>query len=164
MKDLQALLRLLIHSPVDFVLVGGFAAVLHGSNQTTRDIDICILYSSDQIQQLREILRPFHPCFRMSDKKESFLEVPKDLSQKQDFHLETDIGILDVVSHVEGVGGYYDVLKNSEEVEMYGGKCRLISLDDLIKSKKSLGRHRDLVMVMELEAIREEKKREGPSV
>ena len=80
-----------------------------------------------------------------------------DLSTKQDFHLSTDIGILDIISHIEGVGGYYDVLQNSQEVELYGGKCRLISIDDLIRSKKKLGRHRDLIVVMELEAIQQEK-------
>ena len=93
----------------------------------------------------------------MSGSKQSFLDAPTDLSKKQDFHLDTALGILDVVSHIEGIGGYYDVLKNSEEVEIYGGKCRLISIEDLIKSKKALGRHRDLVTVEELEAIREER-------
>lgn len=157
MQDLQALLKLLIQSPVEFVLVGGFAAVLHGCNQTTRDIDICIVYSPEQTRLLREILTPFHPRHRMEDSKRSFLDTPKDLSKKQDFHLITDLGPLDVINHVKGVGSFYDALKNSQEIEIYEGKCRLISLDDLIKSKKALGRHRDLVTAMELEAIRKEK-------
>ncbi|HCU24131.1 MAG TPA: hypothetical protein DF383_03860, partial [Deltaproteobacteria bacterium] len=78
-------------------------------------------------------------------------------SEEQDFYLVTDLGILDIVSRVEGVGDYYDVLQNSEEIDMYGGKCRIIGIADLIQSKKKLGRHRDLLTVMELEAIREEK-------
>ena len=69
----------------------------------------------------------------------------------------TDLGPLDVISHIEGVGGYFNVLENSQELEMYGGWCHLISIDDLIRSKKALGRHRDLVTAMELEAIREGK-------
>ena len=157
MHDLQALLKLLIHSPLDFVLVGGFAAVLHGSNQTTRDIDICVVYSPEQVWLLRKILKPFHPYHRMQTSKESFLETPQDLSRKQDLYLMTDLGALDVINHIEGVGGYYDVLERSQEVEMYDGKCRLISIEDLIKSKKALGRHRDLVTAAELEAIQEEK-------
>ena len=157
MQGLQALLKLLIHSPVEFVLVGGFAAVLHGCNQTTRDIDICVVYSSEQIFTLREILRPLHPKHRMEDQKRSFMDTPEDLSQKQDFHLITDLGVLDIISHIEGVGNYYDVLKNSQEIVIYGGRCHLISIDDLIKSKKTLGRHRDLATVAELEAIRKEK-------
>ena len=158
MQDLQVLLKTLVHSPVDFVLIGGFAAVLHGCNQSTRDIDICIVYSPEQIQLLRETLKNFHPQHRMDKEKTSFLEEPKELATVHDFHLITDLGTLDVISHIKGVGDYYDVLKNSDEIEIEGGKCYLISIDDLIKSKKALGRHRDLITVMELEAIREERK------
>lgn len=71
----------------------------------------------------------------------------------------TDLGNLDVIREVKGIGDYYDVLKNSDEMDIYEGKCRVISLEDLIKAKKALGRHRDLVTAMELEAIREEKKK-----
>lgn len=157
MQNLQALLKLLIYSKVDFVLVGGFAAVLHGCNQSTRDIDICVLYSSEQIQSLQDLLKPFHPQHQIGNQKISFIDM--DTSKKQDFHLVTDLGILDVISHVEGVGEYYDVLKRSEGIEIYGGKCHLISIDDLIKSKKVLGRHRDLTIIMELEAIQAEKEK-----
>lgn len=156
MQDLQALLKLLIHSPIDFVLVGGFAAVLHGCNQTTRDIDICIVYSPEQVSLLRDLLKPYHPLYRTEKKKRPFLDIP---SIEQDFHLMTDLGNLDVIRQVKGIGNYYDVLKNSQEIEIYTGKCRLMAIDDLIKGKKALGRHRDLVTVMELEAIREEQKR-----
>jgi hypothetical protein len=160
-QDLQALLKLLIQSPVEFVLIGGFAAVLHGCNQTTRDIDICVVYSSEQVYLLREVLKPFHPRHRMEEAKGSFLDTPKDLSEKQDFHLITDLGPLDVIYHVEGVGNYYDVLQNSQEIELYEGTCYLVSIDDLIKCKRTLGRHRDLVTAMELEAIRKERKKFG---
>lgn len=159
MQNLQALLKLLVHSPIDFVLVGGFAAVLHGCNQTTRDIDICILYSPEQIERLREILAPFHPLYRVGDVSRSFLDLRVDLSKKQDLHLSTDLGVLDVITDVKGVGDYYDLLARSDEIELYQGKCRLIGIDDLIKSKKALGRHRDLVVVEELEAILKERKK-----
>ena len=154
MQDLQALLKLLVHSPVDFVLIGGFAAVLHGGNQTTRDIDICIVYSLEQVSLLRDLLKPYHPQHRTEKEKRPFLDIP---GKEQDFHLITDLGNLDVITRVKGIGDYYDVLKNSREIDIYGGKCRLISIDDLIKAKKALGRHRDLVTAMELEAIRNEK-------
>lgn len=156
MQDLQALLKLLVHSHVEFVLVGGFAAVLHGCNQTTRDIDICILYSPEQIHLIQDLLKPYNPRYRMETAKRSFLDTPEDLTKEQDFHLMTNLGALDIISHVEGVGSYYDLLKNGREIEMYGGKCHLISVEDLIRCKKALGRHRDMVTVMELEAILKE--------
>ncbi len=157
MPDLSDLLKLLIHSPVDFVLVGGFAAVLHGCNQTTRDLDICVLSSEEQVSLLKDVLKPYHPRHRMTEPKLSFLE-DSCFSDKQDLYLTTDLGLLDVIHHIEGIGGYYDVLRNCEEIAMYGGQCRLISLEDLIRSKKSLGRHRDLTIIQELEAIQAERR------
>ncbi|MDO8461411.1 MAG: nucleotidyltransferase [Deltaproteobacteria bacterium] len=157
MQNLQKLFEFLVKSPLDFVLVGGFAAVLHGCNQTTRDIDVCLALSPEQISLLRQVLAPLNPRHRMTPQKLSFMEHPRDLDGVQNLYLETDLGILDIISNVEAVGSFYDLLKNASEIEMYGGKCFLISIDDLIKSKKALGRHRDLVTVDELEAIKGEK-------
>ncbi len=80
-----------------------------------------------------------------------------DYSKIESLHLETDLGLLDLVAHVPSVGTYFDVLKNAEEIELYGKPAFVISLDDLIISKKSLGRHRDLMVVEELEAVKKEK-------
>jgi hypothetical protein len=152
----QELLKFLVKSPLDFVIIGGFAAVLHGCEQTTRDIDICLVLNEDQVRLLNEVLAPLHPKYRTTSEKTPFqIADIKDFTQ--DLHLETDFGILDIVSHVKGVGDFYDVLKNADEFELYGGKCHLISIDDLIKSKKVLGRHRDLTVIEELEAIKQEK-------
>lgn len=156
MQNLQKLLEFLVQSPLDFVLIGGFAAVLHGCNQSTRDIDICLVLSPNQIQLLREVLKPLNPRHRMTTQKLSFLTEPKDLTGIKNLYLETDLGVLDIVSQVEAVGDFHDVLKNAAEIEIYGGHCHLISIDNLIQSKKALGRHRDLVVVEELEAIQRE--------
>lgn len=155
MQNLEGLLEFLAKSPLDFILIGGFAAVLHGSNQTTRDIDICLVLSPQHIDELRRILKPLHPKHRMTAEKWSFLEHPADVRRIKNLYLETDLGVLDIVTHVEAVGDFYDVLRNASEIELYGGKCFLISLEDLIKSKRALGRHRDLVVVEELEAMQD---------
>lgn len=157
MQNLQKLLQFLIQSPLDFVIVGGFAAVLHGCNQSTRDIDVCLAFSPEQMELLRKALAPLHPRHRMTQKKLSFLTHPASLTGLKNLYLETDLGILDIVGHVEAVGNFHDILKNATEIEIYGGHCRLISIDDLIKSKKALGRYRDLVVVEELKAIKSEK-------
>lgn len=157
MQNLQALLEFLVKSPLDFVLIGGFAAVLHGCNQTTRDIDVCVAFSPDQIAQLRTILSPLHPKHRMTTDKRSFLDQPQDVTRLKNLYLETDLGVLDLVSRIEAVGDYYDVLRHAEVIEIFGGHCHLISIDDLIRSKRALGRHRDLIVVTELTAIQGEK-------
>jgi hypothetical protein len=153
-NDLKNLLEFLIKSPLDFVIVGGFAAVLHGCNQSTRDIDICLALSPDQIQILRHVLASIHPKLRTKVGKPSFLTLPEDITEIKTLHLDTDLGVLDIISQVEGVGDFYDVLRRADEIELYGGTCFLIAIDDLIKCKKALGRHRDLAVVEELEEIK----------
>ncbi len=156
MQNLQQLLTLLIKSPIDFVLVGGFAAVLHGSNQTTRDIDICLSLDLQQIELLREVLAPIHPIHRLSPEKISFLTFPENFSDTTELYLSTDWGILDVMSRIEAVGGYFDLLRNAKKIDLLGSSCFIISIDDLIKSKRALGRHRDIATILELEAIQRE--------
>lgn len=157
MNDLGNLLEFLIKSPLDFVVVGGFAAVIHGCNQSTRDVDVCLALSPEQIQVLRQVLAPIHPKLRTKSDKPSFLTSPEDITEIKTLHLDTDLGVLDIISQVEGVGDFYDVLRHAEEIELYGGPCFLIAIDDLIKSKKTLGRHRDLAVVEELEEIKKQK-------
>ncbi|MBF0106980.1 MAG: hypothetical protein HQM16_16830 [Deltaproteobacteria bacterium] len=143
---------------IDFVLVDGFAAVVHDCNQTTRDIDICILFSHEEIYSLLDALKSINPVLRNTPTKKSLAAPTQNISQLRSLHLTTDLGIIDVVSHIEGVGGYHDVLKNSVELNLFNKICRVISVDDLIKSKKTLGRHRDLAVVEELAVIKKERK------
>ena len=56
MQDFNRLLHRLADSGLEFVIVGGYAAVTHGSSMVTRDLDICVDLSSETVGKLREIL------------------------------------------------------------------------------------------------------------
>jgi hypothetical protein len=56
---------------------------------------------------------------------------------------------------VAGVGDYQDVLKNSEYKELFGLQVRVLTIDGLIKAKRAAGRTKDLLVLPELEALRE---------
>ncbi len=157
MHNLGDLLKVLMGVEIDFVLVGGFASVVYGSSMVTRDLDICTLITSEEIEKLRQCLKDFHPKHRMTPKKLSFLEFPAELKGVNNIYLETDLGVLDVISQVTGVGTYGQIKSRSIEIALYGKKCKLISLDDLITSKKAMGRDKDKAVVKELEAVRKAK-------
>ena len=61
MQDFSTLLRRLADAGLDFVIVGGFAAVTHGSAYLTRDVDICALLTSGNVAKLRAALREWNP-------------------------------------------------------------------------------------------------------
>ncbi len=154
MQSLGNLLELLLNANINFVLIGGFASVVHGSSMVTQDLDICMLVDPKQVEEMRRCLSAFHPAHRMTSKKLSFLQFPTDTANLRNIYLETDLGVLDVVSEVTGVGSFDRVCAQADEIEIFGKKCKVISLQDLITSKKALGRAKDLAVVRELEIIK----------
>ena len=154
MKNLNNLLKLLLENNVDFVLIGGFAGALHGSSLVTRDIDICALCSPETITQLRDILKDLHPVHRMTPQKLSFLENPQSLNNVKNIYLSCNLGVLDIISEVTGVGNFERVKSKAIKVSLFGHTCNVISIDDLIKAKKAIGRSKDLIAIKELEAIK----------
>ena len=61
MNNLNELLRVLSKSRIDFIVIGGFAAVLHGSSHVTHDLDLCVNISTSSVVALRDALQPYHP-------------------------------------------------------------------------------------------------------
>lgn len=155
MVILSQLLQRLCDADVDFVVVGGFAALIHGSTQVTRDLDICAVLSHEEVAKLREALRDLNPTHRLTPQRLSFLTNPDAGVPVQNLYLETEIGTVDILSSIFGVGDFGRVHAGSMEVEVFGRRCRVISLDDLIRAKEALGREKDLMAVKELRAIHE---------
>lgn len=158
MKNLNDLLKRLLDNEIDFVLIGGFAGVVHGATQVTQDLDICAILSEDQIEKLRYALKDLSPIHRMNRQaKISFLERPQKGEILQNLCLETTAGVLDVIQEVIGVGDFNTLKKNSDEIELFGKRCKVISLDDLIIAKKNLNRDKDKSILNELLALKKSK-------
>lgn len=155
MNDLQALLLRLDDAGVDFVLVGGYAAMLHGSSLLTRDLDVCAELTPATIEKLRDAFRDFHPRHRLSVPQQSFLTEPEPGVTLSNLYLNTDLGTLDLLGSITGVGDYTRVASNAIEIDLLGRRIRAISLDDLIAAKEALGRDKDLLVVKELRVIRD---------
>jgi hypothetical protein len=154
-QNLKALLETLLKSEADFVLVGGFAAVVHGSTLVTQDLDICTAITEEQVAKLRDALKDLHPRYRMNPSaKHSFLEYPKDMQGTNNIYLETDLGVLDILSKVPPAGSFDEIKKRSIEISIYGHICRVISIDDLIKIKEAMNRPKDQQAAQELRIIR----------
>ncbi len=158
MNNLNRLLQLLLTSDFDFVLVGGFAAALYGSSMVTKDIDICMLTSKENIEKLRLVLKDYNPRHRMTPQKLSFLHYPEDISIIKNIYLETTLGVLDIISTVSGVGTFELIKEHATMISLFGKQCPILSIQDLINSKKNLARQRDFVVIKELELILQKKK------
>lgn len=152
-NSLSQLLQRLTDSGVDFVVVGGFAGVLHGSSLVTRDLDICAVLTPGNVNRLREALKDLNPLHRMTHPRLSFLQIPKQGEVVKNLYLQTDWGIVDVLSSILGLGDFEALKANAEWIKIGGRRCRLISLQDLILAKEAMGREKDLLAAKELRAI-----------
>jgi len=153
MKSLHVLLQRFADAGLEFVVVGGFAGVLHGSAYVTEDLDICAVISPENIAKLRTALVDLNPVHRMTHNKLSFLEHPSPGEKLANVYLETEAGSVDILGSVLGIGGYRELARNAIEVPLFGHPCRVISLEDLIKAKEAMGREKDLLTAKELRAI-----------
>lgn len=76
MQELNRLLQTLCDAEIEFVVVGGFAAMLHGSSMPTRDLDVCAVLSDVAVGRLRAAFGEVHPTHRHTPQRPSFLENP----------------------------------------------------------------------------------------
>ena len=153
--DLEILLNRLIGEKVDFVLIGGFAAVAHGSSMLTQDIDVCCRFSVRNLEKICRAVADLHPVHRMSPNRRPFLQSDKNLVTYKNLYLDTDAGQLDCLSAVTGIGTYDDVEQLSIRISLPAGNCRILSLEGVIQSKSALNRPKDAISVAELRAIQE---------
>ena len=71
------------------------------------------------------------------------------------FTFDTDVGPLDLLEEVAGVGGYHETINRSVSFELFGHQVSIISLDKLIAAKRASGRPKDMIIIPELESIQE---------
>ena len=155
MIKIEKIIQLLKDGDVAFVILGGVAATVHGSSYATYDLDICYSRDPENLVKLATCLAPIHPHLRGAPEGLPFLWDPETLRRGLNFTLSTDVGDLDLLGEVGGVGTYPAALEASETAVLYGISCRVLSLEALIRSKRFAGRSKDLPVLTELEAIRE---------
>jgi len=155
------LLERLVNANVDFVIVGGFAGITHGCTYVTQDIDICCDFSPLNLLRLQKALSDVHPVHRMTPKKQKLQLTKENSCQFNNLYLDTDIGQLDCISFVKGLGDFQKVKKASETIIVERMKLRVLTLDALIKTKKAMNRPRDRQAVLQLQAIKKLKKKKS---
>ena len=153
--DFEAALKALDDAGVSFIIIGAVAAVAHGSGYVTRDLDICYERTPENMRRLVAALRPFHPSLRGAPKELPFVLDERTLSQGMNFTFRTDLGDIDLLGEISGVGQYSQLIQGAETRELWDRKYRVASLSDLIRSKRAAGRPKDLSILPELEALEE---------
>ena len=158
----QALLSRLQAQHVEFVIIGGFCGVMHGVSLVTRDLDVCCRFTPTNLRRIEAAVKDLHPCHRLAANKLP-LELTDELCGRlRNLYLQTDLGRLDCLGEVKGVGGYEDVLERSVVFKLSYGEFRILDIEALIAAKEAVGREHDLAVARQLRAIKEKLPHETP--
>jgi hypothetical protein len=152
---LDALETLARHG-VRFVVIGGIAGTLRGSTIVTQDIDVCYARDDDNLERLASALRHINARLRGAPEVPFLLDA-RTLKMGDHFTFTTDVGSLDILGHPSGIpGGYEELERAADEVDLGAFRVKVASIDDLIRMKRASGRPKDLIEVEVLGALRDE--------
>jgi hypothetical protein len=153
MTDYRELIRKLVESRVEFIIVGGLAARVHGSSRLTDDLDIVYRRDFDNVTRLVNCLAPLSPYLRGAPPGLPFRWQTETILQGLNLALTTSLGPVDVLGEIT-LGGDYEKLRPfAEPLELFGKECLCLGIKRLIEVKRAAGRPKDFEAIAELEVI-----------
>lgn len=155
MIELQPAIKSLVNNQVLFVIVGGVAISFHGSDYVTQDLDFCYARTKENLKKIVNALASFYPRPRGFPKDLPFVFDERTLQSGTNFTFQTDVGNIDLLGEVAGVGNYTEIEKDAVSMKIFEFQVKVISLENLIKAKRAAGRTKDLLVLPELEALKE---------
>lgn len=153
--DPEKILRTLVSNQVAFLVIGGVAATLHGSNLRTGDVDICPSREPSNLERLSSALRDLEARVRTEGVPDGLPFDPDAsfLARVQLLNLTTRFGDFDLSFQPSGTTGFDDLWKNRVTFDLDGLRVEVASLADIIRSKEAAGRQKDQEALPTLRAL-----------
>lgn len=154
MIEFEPAIKALTESKVEFVIVGGLAITIHPV-MLPKTLIFCYLGTSRNLKKIVSAFAPFNPRLRGFPEDLPFIWDERTLQNGTNFTLKTSIGDIDLLGEVKGAGDFEAVKKESVPAKIYDCNVRILTIEGLIKAKRAAGRTKDLLVLPELEALRE---------
>jgi hypothetical protein len=153
--DPEMLTKKLLEHGVDFVVIGGVAATLHGSPVVTTDLDIAYERTADNLDRLAAALQEINARLRGVEEHLPFVPDARTLKSGSNFAFSTDLGDLDCLGWAAGRTSYDELRRGAVEMRLGRHTILAASIDDLIAMKEAAGRDKDQYGVMHLRAVKQ---------
>jgi hypothetical protein len=154
--DPDEILRILDRHRVEFVLIGGMAATLHGSDVVTFDLDVAPRSTRDNLDRLSAALKDLDASLRVEGDQPGGVAFDPHwelLARTQVLNLVTRAGDLDIVMKPAGSSGYDDLRRDALAISISGVSILVASLADVIRSKEAANREKDRAVLPALKRL-----------
>lgn len=144
MAETLEILERLKAAGVEFIVIGGVAAVAYGAPVTTDDVDICAPMDRENAVRIVRAFQDAEPRWRF--RPDLGIVSPDDtyLGQLKNIYLRTRLGILDILGEIPEVCSYTVAASRAVVFDLDGLECKFIDIDTLIAAKRAAGRPHDL--------------------
>lgn len=150
------LLRVLVEHDVDFILIGGLAATVHGSPYATVDVDVVPRRVPANLERLSKALSALGARVHVSAEEAiAFEHNGRSLGDAEVWNLSTRFGGLDITFTPAGTQGYPDLAERAQTVDLGNLDVCVAALEDVIRSKAAAGREKDQVVLPTLRRLLE---------
>lgn len=153
--DFLTLLKRFHEHRVEFVIVGGYASMILGSDLLTQDLDVCVRLGERNLNRIYDAIEDLHPRYRMHPDKPALSRETATAASIKNLYLLTDLGAVDCLGTILGLGDYDAVLGHSRQIKLDFGVINTLDFDGLIQAKSALNREKDRLTIQKLKAIRE---------
>ncbi len=147
----REILDVLNQHQVEYIIVGGVAAVIHGAPTTTFDLDTLVRVNQANAERLASALSQIEARFR--EHRKSIHPTIDDILAGGRLLLMTRAGPLDVLGYIGEKQRYEDLLDASSEIAISVGSLKVLGLEALIAEKRRMGRSKDIAAAEMLEEV-----------
>lgn len=159
--DLDALLAELAAAQIEFIVVGGAAAVLQGVPITTLDLDIVHRRTPENVARLLDVLLRLDATMRYDLANRGLRPTAEMLAGRGQVNLSTTLGPIDPLCELGEGQGYDELLPHTEVLHDEGLSLQVLDLPTLVEVKTKCGRPKDRVVLPILIATIEERQKAG---
>lgn len=166
--DAATIVAVLARHRVSYVLIGGLAAIAHGSPFPTVDLDVTPAQDPANLRRLSDALRELDARVRAEGVEEG-LPFSHDADSSVAvgvWNLRTPHGDLDISFVPTGTRGYNDLVQDARATDLHGVAVVVASLADVVRSKQAANRPKDqrvLPTLREILASRYDRRQETDS-
>lgn len=155
--DPVAMLRVFADHDVEFVMIGGLAAAMHGSDHVTTDLDITPGRDVVNVERLSAALEALGARIRTEGVEGGlpFAHDADNLLRAGVWNLTTRYGDLDISFVPSGTEGWADLSVHTIGIDIDGTQVNVAALDDIIRSKEAADRPKDRLVLPSLRRLRD---------